>query len=60
MDIEELGRRIMERSKTMTRAERIKLLRDAHIIDEEGYYKEGFFSEETIARDRANGKPTVL
>ena len=60
MDIRELAKKIKESAKTRTREENIQLLKDAKIIDESGYYCEEFFSAETVAKDRANGKPLVI
>ena len=60
MDIRELTKQVKESAKTRTREENIQLLKDAKIIDESGYYCEEFFSEETVAKDRANGKPLVI
>lgn len=47
-------------ASTMTREEKIQLLKDAKIIDESGYYCEEFFLAETVAKDKANGKPLVI
>ncbi len=60
MDIRELTKKIKESASKMTREEKIQLLKDAKIIDESGYYCEEFFSKETVAKDRANGKPLVI
>ncbi len=60
MDIRELTKKVQESASKMTREEKIKLLRDAKIIDESGYYCPEFFSEETVAKDKAQGKPLVI
>ena len=60
MDIRKLTKQVKESAKTRTREENIQLLKDAKIIDESGYYCEEFFSAETVAKDRANGKPLVI
>jgi hypothetical protein len=60
MDIRELTKQIKESAKNRTREENIQLLKDAKIIDESGYYCEEFFSAETVAKDRANGKPLTI
>ena len=60
MDIRGLTRKIQDLASTMTREEKIQLLKDAKIIDESGYYSEEFFSAETVAKDKANGKPLVI
>jgi len=59
MTITELTKKIEESAKKRTRAEEIALLRDAHIIDESGYYDERFFSAETVRKDRQAGKPII-
>ncbi|MEL7010249.1 MAG: hypothetical protein AAFY50_16230 [Cyanobacteria bacterium J06648_1] len=60
MDIRELTKQVKESAKTRTREGNIQLLKDAKIIDESGYYCEEFFSAETVAKDRENGKPLVI
>ena len=60
MDIRELTKKVKESASKMTREEKIQLLKDAKIIDESGYYCEEFFSAETVAKDKANGKPLVI
>jgi hypothetical protein len=60
MDIKELTKKVQESAKTRTREENIQLLRDANIIDESGYYCEKFFSAETVAKDKAQGKPLII
>ena len=60
MDIRKLTKEVKESTSQMTREEKIQLLIDAKVIDESGYYCEEFFSKETVAKDRANGKPLVI
>ncbi len=60
MDIRELTKKVKESASKMTREEKIQLLRDAKIIDESGYYCEKFFSAETVAKDKAQGKPLII
>ena len=60
MDIRGLTKTIQDLTYTMTREEKIQLLKDAKIIDESGYYCEEFFSAETVAKDKANGIPLVI
>ncbi|MGK0290607.1 MAG: hypothetical protein ACI86H_002066 [bacterium] len=60
MDILELTKKIKESAKTRTHAERVELLREANIIDKDGYYSERFFSEETVRKNRQLGKPITL
>ena len=60
MDIRELTKKVQESAKKRTREENIQLLKDAKIIDESGYYCPEFFSEETVAKDKAQGKPLII
>ncbi len=60
MNIRELTRKVKESASKMTREEKIELLRKANIIDDSGYYSEQFFSAETVANDKAQGKPLVI
>ena len=60
MNIRELTRTVKESVSKMTREEKIELLRKANIIDDSGYYSEKFFSAETVAKDRAQGKPLII
>lgn len=60
MDIRELTKKVQESAKNRTREENIQLLKDAKIIDESGYYCKEFFSEETVAKDKAEGKPLII
>ena len=57
MDISELIQKVRESAKTRTKAEHIELLKKANIIDEDGYYSARFFSESTVAKDKAQGRP---
>ncbi|OQY36576.1 MAG: hypothetical protein B6229_09740 [Spirochaetaceae bacterium 4572_7] len=52
MCIQELTNKIKESSKKKSHSERIALLKNAHIIDSEGYYSPNFFSTETVEKDR--------
>jgi hypothetical protein len=60
MDIKELTKKVQESAKNRTRKENIQLLKDAKIIDESGYYCQEFFSEETVAKDKAESKPLII
>ncbi|VEP15069.1 conserved hypothetical protein [Hyella patelloides LEGE 07179] len=60
MDIRELTKKVQESAKNRTREENIQLLKDAKIIDESGYYCQEFFSKETVAKDKAEGKPLII
>jgi len=57
MEIQELIEKIKKSSQNRTHAESISLLRNAHIIDSEGYYCSDFFSRETVEKDRKSQKP---
>ncbi len=59
MDIDELIKKVKESAKTRTRDEDVELLRRAYIIDSDGYFHPKFFSKETVAKDRAQGKPLL-
>ncbi len=52
MGIQELTKKIKESSKNRTHSECVTLLKNAHIIDSEGYYSPNFFSSETVEKDR--------
>ncbi|QEN04557.1 hypothetical protein EW093_07525 [Thiospirochaeta perfilievii] len=52
MGIQELTEKIKESSKKRTHTECVTLLKNAHIIDSEGYYSSSFFSSETVEKDR--------
>ncbi len=59
MSIAELTKKIKKTNSTRTRAEGIQLLRAANIIDDNGYFSEKYFSEATVAKDRATHKPII-
>lgn len=52
MGIQELTKKIKESSKNRTHDERVTLLKNAHIIDSEGFYSSNFFSAETVEKDK--------
>ncbi|MCK5719407.1 MAG: hypothetical protein KAH84_05580 [Thiomargarita sp.] len=52
MDIKEITKDISETIEKMTQQEKFELLRDANIIDDEGYYHPNFFSDATVKADR--------
>jgi hypothetical protein len=54
MFISELTKKIQKAAETRTHAERIELLRQANIIDNDGYYHKDFFSAETVAKDKSS------
>ncbi|MGZ8218950.1 hypothetical protein [Methylomagnum sp.] len=44
---------------TRTLEDEVRLMKNAGILDEDGYYSPKIFSEETVARDRARGNVKV-
>ncbi len=52
MCIQELTDKVKEAAKKRTPAQRTALLKKAHIIDENGYFSEEYFSQETVNRDK--------
>lgn len=59
VSITELTELAKKQSETMTREDKIDLLRNANIIGEDGYYPKKYFSRETVEKDRRNGIPLV-
>jgi len=57
MDITEIAKGMKEDLAKMTQKEKFEFLRDAKIIDDEGYYHPDFFSEETVKADREAKTP---
>lgn len=45
---------VRKASESRTKEQRAELLREAHILDANGYYMKGFFSSETIKKDKAS------
>lgn len=60
MNIQEMIQRSREMAANRTPAERLAFLQRANILDENGHYKEEFFSAETVAASRAKGQKTLL
>jgi hypothetical protein len=52
MSIHELTIKVKEAAKQRTSEQRAQLLRDANIIDGEGYFCKNYFSKETIEKDK--------
>lgn len=52
MCILELSKKVQKATKNRTHIQRVELLRQAKIIDQEGYYSEEFFSIETVTKDK--------
>ena len=52
MSISDLVKKENEAAKTRTPEERAALLKKAHILDDDGFFCEGYFSEETINKSK--------
>jgi len=52
MSVTELMKKIEASSKKRTSAERIVLLKKAHIIDSKGRYDAKYFSSTTVSKDK--------
>jgi hypothetical protein len=50
--IVELTKKVEERIKDRTNAETVSMLREAKIIDRNGYLHEGFFSKSDVEKSR--------
>ena len=59
MCIQELTDRVKEAAKLRTPAERADLLKKAHIIDNDGYFSEKYFSEDTVRKDKQASGPVI-
>ena len=57
MNITELTKKVRESAITRTKAQQVELLIKANIIDKDGYYSTHFFSERTVANDKAKAHP---
>ncbi len=42
-----------------TKEENLEIMREAHIIDENGFLDERFFSKETVEENRKENKPFI-
>jgi hypothetical protein len=54
--LDDVATKVRRAARIRTPEERIELMKEAGILDEEGYYSPRFFSEETVAKDRARTK----
>lgn len=52
MSIVELTKKMQESAEQRTHAERMELLKEANILDKDGYYCEEFFSRQTVEQDK--------
>lgn len=59
MCIEELTKKASSFLEDSSRAEQVKLLRDAKIIDKDGYLHPDYFSKDTVEKNKAKNKPIV-
>lgn len=55
MSMSELTKKVQEAAENRTHVQRVELLRQAKIIDSDGYYLEDFFSSKTVAKDKESG-----
>ncbi|HAS6602689.1 hypothetical protein P3638_05085 [Vibrio parahaemolyticus] len=56
MSIKELTKKVSNASQKRSHTKRVKMLKEAQIIDNNGYYSERYFSEETVENDKEKGK----
>ena len=59
MTVEELTKKIVESSKNRTQDQRLRLLRNAKIIDENGNFCKAYFSAETLEKQKQAEKLTA-
>lgn len=52
----ELSKKVQQRTQQRTHTQRVELLQKARILDKSGCFSEGYFSEQTIVRDRQSAK----
>ena len=52
MGIQELTDKAKKTAKERTPANRAELLKKAHIIDDNGYFSEQYFSQDTVNKDK--------
>jgi len=57
MCINELLKRAKKASASRTHEKRVEMLKQAKIVDKNGYYHKDYFSPETVAKDKKSGKP---
>ncbi|TXJ09604.1 MAG: hypothetical protein E6Q25_02835 [Acinetobacter sp.] len=60
MNVQEMIQRSREMAANRTPAESLAFLQRANILDQNGHYKEEFFSAETVAASRAKGSKTLV
>lgn len=60
MNVQDMIRksRIAAQQRQRTQGASLAFLQRANILDANGHYKEEFFSEETVAKSRANTSPS--
>lgn len=56
MYIKELTDKVRGVSTKRSHEKRVRMLRNAHILDKNGYFSEHYFSQETIKKDKEAGK----
>lgn len=59
MCIQELTDKVRGAAKKRTPAQRVELLKKANIIDDNGYFSEKYFSQETVNKDRLASLPAT-
>ena len=60
MRIEELTQKAKTFIKESSYNDRVQLLLDAKIIGKDGYFHPGYFSQETITKNKAENKPITF
>ena len=58
--LEDVVTKARRAARTRTPEQRLKLMKEAGLLDEEGYYSSRFFSEETVAKDKACVKASTI
>ncbi len=59
MTINEFVDKYSDKPLNFSHEENLRIMRNAHIIDEDGFLDKRFFSEETIKKDREENRPFV-
>ncbi len=59
MDISDLLNKVRLSEEKRTEKEKISILKQANIIDENGFLCVNFFSHDTIQKDKINNKPLL-
>lgn len=60
INITELTKKVRKSTTTRTTEKQIELIQKANIINKNGYYSDRFFSELTVATDKAKGNPIKI